>query len=175
MIKKVHYLQKKIKMPHLYIDDLISIEKIIKEDLNPQSYNVELADDIWESINDIPKSIKKTNDFSINTKSPEIRIKFQKSYSEVCYFDDDVKTIGVVSKIINILRKRERIGFYYTLKVIPWFLMFSVSSISFNANNIPKKYQSNVIILLIFFVLLFFLSYRMDVKKHSIIEFISSY
>lgn len=119
MKRKTQSFRKELKMPRLFRDDLNAIEKVIKEELKPESYKLETKEYEYEAVESIPKDTGTTTEFNIETRSPYISIDFHRSRADIYTSDDNLITTGAVAKILNILAKKER-------KILFWFQQVAI-------------------------------------------------
>lgn len=117
MKKKIQTYSQYFKMPHLFLEDLENIERIIKEELNPVEYKLDSKLFEYQEIKEIPEDTGLTNEFHIQTISPNIIIDFDKFNSRIYVGDDDIKTVGAVKKITDIISKKERKLLWYLLEL----------------------------------------------------------
>jgi hypothetical protein len=120
---------KELEMPRLFREDLISIEKIIKEDLQPKEYKIETKEYEYESVNLIPDDHKTVTELRIQTYTPYISIEFNRFNARIYSADDDLKTTGALTKILEILVKKERRVLYWSQKTSTFLapILFLVS------------------------------------------------
>lgn len=107
-------------MPRLFRDDLVEIEKIIKNELKPREYKLETKDYEYEEIESIPSDTKQTVDFHIQTHDPYISIDFNRFSARVYAGDDNLDTTGALTKIIEILSRKERKVLFWSQKIAVW-------------------------------------------------------
>ncbi len=170
MRKKIQDFSQDFKMPHLFREDLESIENIIKS-LSPK-YELETKDFEYNSVQEISKDIDPVNNFHIKMFDPYVSIDFSKNDACIYTSDDDVKTIGVVKKITDIILKRERKCLYYFSSLstyLPSILFF----LTFLGKEVIK---SNKILFLANFVLLFAVAwwifgFYVRLYNFSVVEF----
>lgn len=129
MNKKIQSTNKKLKMPRLFREDLISIEEIITGELKPREYKLETAKYEYEKVDLIPKDSGVVNEFHIRTYSPVIFIDFSRNSARIYAEEDDLITIGAFEKILKILKNRERKISLWSSKVALWVapILFGLS------------------------------------------------
>ena len=121
-MNKAHIIfNRDFKMPHLFREDIEGIEEIIKS-LSPKDYSIETREFKYGSINDIPDSTKNTSCFRIIMDKPNIFLYLDRWAANLSSNEGDLKVFGAVSKIAEIIAKRERKVLYYSQ--ILFFLVF---------------------------------------------------
>lgn len=181
MRKKTQDFSQNFKMPHLFREDLESIENTIKE-LSPREYKFETKDFEYKTIQEIPGDINAVNDFHIQTYDPYIGLDFSKSNARIYSSDDNIKVIGVVKKIADVVSKRERRFFWYISKLACWFapafffIPFSLILIMFFNHVFYKGLISKALVFISGLVPLlaaiwWIAGYRLDFYNFSLIEF----
>lgn len=159
-------------MPCLYREDLEAIEMIIKDELKPREYKFETKDYEFDNIGTIPKDIESSVDFHIQTYNPYISIDFNRFSASVYANDDDLNTIGALTKIIEILSKKERKLLYWSQKfawVAPMLLIVPISTLGKIKSTSPWFLLGFSIPAVILWIVSFYLS----VYKFSRINFTS--
>lgn len=165
-------------MPHLFREDLEGIEEVIKKELNPNGYKLDLGSFEYQEIKEIPEDTNSTNEFYIHTSSPYIRIDFNKSSARIYAGDDDIKTVGVIKKLTDIISKRERVFLWYLSNSANFFapaLFFG--SILLLASTVHKEVKPSVVWYVVVFTasllsgLWGVIGFRGILKKFSLIEF----
>ena len=118
-MKKINQLfSKKFKMPRLFRDDLIAMEEIIKDELKPREYKLETKEYEYENVELIPKDTKDTTALTIRTYLPNITIYLSGSNAEIRTYDKpDLATLGVITKISNMIEKRERLVLFWFIRI----------------------------------------------------------
>ena len=142
--QKIHEV---LKMPHLFRDDLESIEKIVREELSPSNYKLESEFYEYQEVKEIPNDENSSNQFVIQTNSPDITISFTKENASVYADDDDIKTTGAIKKIVNIIYKRERSFLWYSSKIgqlliPPIFVLSTLSLFSMSLFKLEWEYAT---------------------------------
>lgn len=140
-------------MPHLFRGDLENIEKIIKEDLKPREYKLETRDFEYKDIEEINKDSDITNEFYIQTHSPYIHINFYKYSAEIYSGDDDIKMVGVIKKVTEIIEKRERRCLWFIFRAADVFApIIIIVSLSLVFVIIQKKKFEDIWYLILIFI-----------------------
>lgn len=178
MKKRPQNFSQDFKMPHLFREDLEDIENIIK-DLSPREFKFETKDFEYNSIQEISKDFMVVNDFHVQTQSPYISIDFRGSSARIYSGDDDIKTIGVVKKIADIISKRERVFLWYLSNSAPFIVpALFFSFILLLASTVHKEVKPSVVWYIIVSTA-FLLSglwgvigIRSTLKNFSLIEFV---
>lgn len=169
---KVHY--QKFRMPHLFREDLEDIEKIIKDELNPLEYKLESEEFEYQGINEIPADNDAVSIFHIQTYSPYITIDFGGDGARIYGGEDDLKTIGALKKITEIISRREKKTLWFISRPSPIYP--SLAGISVAAVIISTMKKSMWILpsifVSLFFIVLVVLSFRMENYTFSTIEFV---
>jgi len=127
MEKKKKYYTKRFKMPHLFREDLESIEYIIQNELKPKEYELETEDFKFSGVNEIPQDLPGTNQLQIHTRFPNIHIDFLKYEATIYRGDDDLNTVGAVTKLTEIISQRER-KFLFSISANWWGLAAALIS-----------------------------------------------
>ena len=136
MEKKTQSFRQDFKMPHLFREDLETIETIIK-DLPAQKFKFETIDFEYETVQEISRDTETVNDFRIDVRDPDIQLNFTNSSAEIYASNDDIKTRGIVGKIIDIISKRERKYLWYFWKLTDWLpLVFIFSTLLLLLQNL---------------------------------------
>lgn len=178
MKKRIQTYTQKLKMPHLFREDLENIEEIIKKELNPSEYKLDLGSLEYQEIKEIPEDTNLTNEFYINTSSPYIRIDFNKYSARVFSGDDDVKTVGAVKKITDVILKNERRFLWYFSQLSQWlapiilYIFSALFYIPFDREaKLSKTWLITEIFIILFLVIWWIAGYKNNLKKFSVIEF----
>ncbi|GAG74915.1 unnamed protein product [marine sediment metagenome] len=155
----------------LYKDDLEKIETIFKE--NYEDYEIIIDEYRLENISDISKIKKReTTNFSIKAHFPYIHLDISKDSASLHISDeDDLKLLGMFSKIDEILSKRISLlsvftipWIYFSVQLILWIIFWGFPIERF---NIPKLlFMGSFLILIVIWVLG---SFWLKFKKHSLI------
>lgn len=141
MKKKVKAYSKVLKMPLIYMDDLRAIEKIIKEELKPREYKLETADYEYDKLDDIQNNNETNTELLIRTYSPRIIIDFNRYGARIYASDDNLDTIGALTKIYDILALSERVLLYKSQKFAMWvapIFMFLPLMLLYTIDNVNK-------------------------------------
>lgn len=177
MKKKSKNYSQNFKMPHLFREDLEEIENVLKE-LTIREYKVETKDFEYKTVQEIPISNDPVNDFHIHAYDPYISLDLNNFSARIYASDDDIKTIGIVKKITDIISKRERKSLWYLSNLSTWLApIFFIVPPQIWAKLDEKKIQPNkiwLVILAIVFVLSVIwwtIGYLASLKKYSLIEF----
>lgn len=180
MKKKTQYFRQDFKMPHLFREDLEKLEDIIKE-LSPQEYKFETKDFEYKTIQEITKDVEvinEINDFHIQTYNPYVSLDFNNNSAYIYSSDDDIKTIGVIKKITDIISKRERKLLWQLSRLssflapaliwFPFLLMIFLSKETIKSNKI--LFVIATLILYIVAIVWWIIGYNAHFKKFSVIE-----
>lgn len=124
MKRKNQTFNKELKMPRLFREDLEFIEKIIKEELQPREYKIETREYEYETVDLIPRDHETVTELHIQTYTPYISIDFNRYSARVYAADDDLKTTGALTKIIEILIKKERKISYWSQEIAIYLTPF---------------------------------------------------
>ncbi|MDQ5954520.1 MAG: hypothetical protein QG583_448 [Patescibacteria group bacterium] len=134
-MKKIYNYDKKYYCPELYREDLEQIQDVIKT-LNPSYLRISGSDFETEDIKEIPVD-KITKDF--NFYAPPLVIRFNEWRSYLTNSSDDLLTLGAVSKINSIIKKRENLSRYYLSKINYFFQLICIFIIFFRAEIFKDK------------------------------------
>ncbi|MDF2529583.1 MAG: hypothetical protein K0Q57_463 [Gammaproteobacteria bacterium] len=123
MIKKLVNIEREFCYSKLYREDLEQIESLLKE-LNLQYYSIQVDNDYQaDSINEInAQQIPSTNKLTISTLYKGIRIYINKSRARIYCENDDIHCRGVMDKICDIFKLRQR-KWIKIAKIIIFFLV----------------------------------------------------
>ena len=173
MKKKIQTYSQNFKMPCLFREDLENIEEIIKKELNPGEYKLDLGSFEYQEVKEILENIDPINELHIQTSSPCISIDFTKFSSRIYVGDDDIKTVGAVKKITDIILKKERRWLWRFSKSAEWLpplLFFSIIQLlAWDSARASSWFI--IVIILILLVIWWIIGYQSSLKKFSIIEF----
>jgi hypothetical protein len=114
------YLSQYFHMPHLYRDDLEAIERIVMEELRPESYHVALAGFRHKGVSEIPKELETVNTFVFYAHNPSFRLKLARSWAELYSDVEDPNAQASLKKILEIVKKNERPGLWLLCRKAPW-------------------------------------------------------
>jgi len=177
MKKKAQTFSKDLKMPQLYRDDLEIIEKIIKDELKPREYKIETKDYEYDGLESIPEDNEQITDLHIQTYSPYISIQFNRFSARIYAGDDDLKTTGALTKIVEVLSARERKMLFWSQKVGLWLapiLFFAPTRALIEIDRIKTPKHWFAIGLALAAVIWWIISYYLSMYRFSSITFISS-
>lgn len=175
-IKKSPHKSIKLNLPvHLYMDDLLTIEGILKDELKVRTLNVSFDDYEATSFKDIPEeTIKVNRSLEIQTFEPFISITFNKFITSIWVSNSTLEIEGTVAKIKDLLKEKERKISFYLYKIINLasFLITLLISASFSW-WLKKLGNNNQIIYLLLFYLFNLILWILTTAKpvRSIIEF----
>ena len=113
-------IRKDFKMPLIFRDDLEAIEKILKDNQS-RDFKIKTSDFEFDSVAEIDVKTKSRNEVSILSYGPYISIDFNKHSTYLHASDSEIRTIGIVSKIEEIIKKRERKLRWLSSKLSVWF------------------------------------------------------
>ncbi len=116
-------ISKQYKMPYLYLDELVQIEEAIKE-AEPKEYKITVGNYEYENINEIPRDIGTVYELMFLSHDPCIYVIFGKDYATIRIDKSDVVSLGVFSKIDQILTKSERKFWLAAPYSALWFCIF---------------------------------------------------
>ncbi|MEK7080851.1 MAG: hypothetical protein AAB902_00425 [Patescibacteria group bacterium] len=173
MIKKSQSLSKNYKMPHLYLDDLSSLEEIFKES-NPKKYKLETKDFEYQSTSELKEDNSIIHELVFRTHEPYISLSFDKNSARIYTDNDDLTTSGLISKINNKIKPTEQKGLFYIVKIIPFigpptFVWTLLSGIFYWKKN------GEILSILLFIIAIItgfasYLSFKKDIWEYSTIE-----
>lgn len=161
------------KMPHLFREDLELLEKIIKKELKPEEYKLETEEFEYQELKEISEDTEPMNKFHIQTDSPYISIDFS-NYDARLYADsDDLKTIGALKKIEEIISRRERKTLWRISNLSMWSIVL-IYLLQLLPIMFPKIGFKLFFILLLTFIIMvilwLFIGFR-SLNNFSLIEF----
>lgn len=177
--KKKESFTKDFKMPYLFRDDLEMIQEIILNELKDGKYKIEFDDYECSAIDEIDKDTERSSDFHITTFSPYLSIHFEKSDARIYTSEEDLKTIGAIAKISEIISKRERKYLWYFSKASA-FLALPIGMTAGNfASFLIKHYPAFSKIIAFASLLNFvvcctwlYIGFKSDFYCFSIVEFV---
>lgn len=111
--------KKKIRMITLYRDDLIFIEKVLKQ-LQPRSLSIEDSKAKYKSVDDIPVSDSFVRSLSIWTWDPDLHISFVSHGAEIYTSSNDLKVLAAMNEIVDRLKKRENKFKHYFVGIMSY-------------------------------------------------------
>ncbi|OGS34895.1 MAG: hypothetical protein A2474_07905 [Elusimicrobia bacterium RIFOXYC2_FULL_34_12] len=163
------------KMPHLFREDLEKIEDVIKE-LSPHRYGFEIKDFEYETIQEIPEDTETLNNFKIQTYDPYISLNLNNFSASIYSNSNDIKVIGAIKKIIDIILVRER-KFRWFLAKKSWLLLVAFeiiyAVIIILLCSVRKIIFLNAIFPLLFIAFIWsIISWNLSIRNFSITEFI---
>jgi len=179
MKKKARSSYKQLKMPHLYWEDLMQIEEIIKNELQPSEYKIELGDYEYDNLMEIPKDISKTNELYISAHSPYLSISFTKSSASLFAPDTDLRTVGAIAKCMEVLTRTERKVLSSSSELAMWMgltlTIISLASWAKFVRNDAFSIEAWIFAVVGVLSLIWWLfSYRNHLYTYSVIEFVRS-
>lgn len=177
MKKKTQSTSEDFKMPHLFREDLEEIENILKE-ISPREYKLESQNFEYTNIKEIPKDLDAINEFHIQAYPPYISIDFNTNGARIYAGDDDIKTMGGIKKIADIISKRERKHLWHLSRLANWFapilIWIPVYLVMFVDEETVKPNKilifSSVLLSLIG-IIWFIVGFRLKLYNFSLIEF----
>lgn len=185
MKKKSQSINQSFKMPHLFRDDLEDLENILKE-VSPDNYKLETQNFEYKEVKEIPENLNATSKFNIQTYSPYINIDFNHFSARLYAGEDNIKTVGAVKKLIDVISKRERKILYWSSQLSIWiapilavFPIQILLQILLKTTKEERKlsfhniWLPSVILLFAIAVIWWIVGYNSSLKKFSIIEFTS--
>lgn len=108
-------------MIHLYRDDLIEIENILKEQLKAKDIKLSTSEYEFSSVSEIPEDTQPTNDFKIQSYSPYVSIDLGTVSAKVYVSENSLSELGAFTEIVNVLKRRQRKFKHYFLHSSAWF------------------------------------------------------
>jgi len=171
--KNYNYYALNFKMPHLFREDLELLEKIIKEELKPKEYKLETEEFEYQEFKEISEDTETTSEFHIQTHSPYISIDFSNHSARLYADSDDLKTIGALKKIEEIIFRRERKTLWRISNLSMWsiVLIYLPQLLSIMSPKIGSKLVFILLLTFIVMVILwFFIGFR-SLNNFSLIEF----
>ena len=172
MKKKPQEIIKEFKMPHLFREDLEEIENLLKK-LSPNRYILETQDFEYENVEEIPKDLIETNEFDITPNKPYISISFSLHDATLYTNKDDVKTIGTIEKIAQVILPRERKLIYWArhcVWITPLFVGYLTGMVL--ASNKSDLYTLWILpIISLFIIALCAIPLFNYIRKFSIVNF----
>lgn len=175
MKKKIQTFKKDLKMPKVWREDLEAIEEIIIKELSAEKYMIETDEYEYNTVNKIPKDTKTTAELRIQTYRPYITINFSQYSASIYSGDDDLKTKGAVSKILEILSRSERpLLFWFqrfsmTIAPILFVLFFKIFETISETKTILFWITSGILIAI---VICCIVSFYISTNKFSCVQFI---
>ena len=177
MKKKSQNFSQDYKMPYLFREDLEDIENIIK-DLSPREFKFGTTDFEYKTIQEIPEDTV-IRDFNIQIYDPYISLYFSKNSARIYAGDDDIKTLGVIKKITDIIKKRERKLLWQLSRLsnfvapillwLPFLLLIFFDKETIKSNKV--LFVVSTVIICVIAIAWFIISYRATLKKFSVVEF----
>jgi hypothetical protein len=185
MKEKAKRIEHKFKMPHLFLDDLETIENTIKKEFPQSKYKLETKELEFESLSEIPKNLSMTRNFYISVRNDSesfysrIDVNFHQWDASISTdYYDDAKTFGLFNKIVEIISKRERKLLYWWLKLNPFMVGLLFISAQISVELLVHKKQKNAIFVWLLIAMLLasicccFVEEYINTRKFSIIEFV---
>lgn len=112
-------IRKDFKMPLIYLDDLEAIEEVLKGN-SVRDFKIKTSDFEYDSVSEINSNQKHTNELSISARDPYISVDFNKYSTYLYASESETKTVGIVTKIAEIIKKRERKLRWFSAKISVW-------------------------------------------------------
>jgi len=181
MKEKAKRIEHKFKMPHLFLDDLETIENTIKKEFPQSKYKLETEELEFENLSEIPKNLSMTRNFYISVKNDsDLNVYFHQCCADIsATYYDDAKTFGLFNKIVEIISKRERKLLYWWSELNPFMVGLLFISAQISVELLVHKKQKNAIfgclaiaIVFLAFICCWFVGYYIHTRKFSIIEFV---
>lgn len=163
-------------MPHLYLDDLTNIEGIIL-DLKARDYRLLTDKYEFQNVKDIPKGTSSSGKLTITCYDPYISIDLSSISARIYTSAETLKAKGAYAEIIKIIKNRERRVLFYLVKSSPVTLaiVLFISLIALMLTLAGKYHHDNIALLgacgIILSLIFFRITYLLDVKRFSLIEF----
>lgn len=174
MKKKQHKYIEFNKPVHLYLDDLLEIENILKEKLKVKTFKISFDDYEADGFKEILEGTENVGGYlKIETSEPYITITIYKFKIAIWILTSTLEIEGATAEINDLLKHRIRMLSYYSRKIINLggYLIIVLASISsfFWLDQISKN---NRIIFLVILLLAFILWIFTTLKPiNSIIDF----
>ena len=115
MKKESFVYSKEYKWPHLFLEDLEKIEKVILNEAKANSYSLNLHNCKYDSANEIKDDFRESSELYIYSYSPYIRVSFSGVSASLNVSDDNISALAVGKRISDIIKKRERKLFKYVI------------------------------------------------------------
>lgn len=159
-------------MPHLFREDLEEIEEVLKES-DSNELRFETNDFEYGSVKEIPEKTKQAKDFHIQIYKPYINLNFSKRSAYVYASEEDIKSIGIAGKIVNIVKKRERKFLYYLKNIfsVTGCIAFSILSFFLIDHIDPSKKIAILFLILLLYSIISFFVFVFPFPSHSLIDF----
>ncbi len=173
MKRRIKPLQKQLRSIHIYRDDLLELERIIKSDLKSSDFKITTEDFEYDSVESIPKDTSSTNQLSIKSYEPYIYIEFERTSAKVYISEDTLQMKGAYVDIISVLNKRESKFFHYIYKID--FLLPGVAIYTIFGFILSGTLELRLVFGVSFLLLSLFayLGFRHDFSHYSTIEFVN--
>ncbi len=182
MERKIKPFKKEFIMPSLFLDDLAIIEEIILTELKPSEYKVETENYVYKNISSFKEKPTiaelKISAYGSNRFTPQLRINFGESSATIEAGDDDLKTIGAITKIADIITKRERKLLFFFIKIsillalIPIILLVIVLPPETDIG--PIKLSLALVCALLASFLISWISYKLRFNYYSQVKLVNS-
>lgn len=163
-------------MPHLFVDDLAVIEKILRDELHVRTFVIETTGYRYNSVSEIDNQNDPVVRLNITTHEPHIVINFNEHGASLYVSEDTIETLGAVSKIEEIIRKGERKTRWLNAQLAPGFLGASVVVFPI---VITLSFKTRFFLAAYFCIVIFFLiivwgrkSYNSQLREFCRVEFI---
>ena len=156
----------------LYLEDIKKIEEVYKEHF--ETFKIITEDFEFDSVEDLKKLEKyKLSSLSFESSEPYIHVDLSRSNARIYSSNDDAESVGIVTKLKNILEKRITPLKFLLSNWIAFILIFLLIS----SNIIYSIFygKSGIFILISFCSYLILnslwsiLGWRLDLRKYSMI------
>lgn len=105
-------------MPLIYLDDLKAIEEVLNA---VRDFKIKTSDFEYDSVSEINNNQNHTNELSISACDPYISVEFNKHSAYLYASDSETRTVGIVTKLVEIIKKRKRRLRWLSTKISVWF------------------------------------------------------
>ncbi len=153
-------------MPLLYLDDVINIERVFNES-NPKNFKIITDEYEFDSTSEIKSENKQLKQLEIRSFSPFVTLSLDKDSAYLSCLDDDINTVGLVSKINSLMSTYQQKRQWFIIMVTPIICPVIMYIFLMAIVYILKK-QSTTYFLVIPFIVTFISStilYIMNLKK----------
>lgn len=156
-------------MPHLYRDDLLAIEAILRDELKIKKLKISTSDFEYDSIDELPKK-GFSREFTISAHDPHyVNLSLHGGLATLNIRGEGLEIKGAGLAISEIVKKRQRgllyhMGIFSPGMTIPLVLIFVYQA---GYTNKPIFYVLSIVCLTLG-VLVFF----MLVRRYSLVEFV---
>lgn len=118
MRKRTNRSEFDFMMPHLFRDDFEEIEGILQSELKVREFEIVMDALRLSSFSELPSNAK-TKELTIECSGPYLRLYVSSWRANLIAFEDDISTVGAVSKVARVVSRRER-------KAVWWFCKFGL-------------------------------------------------